>query len=321
MAGARQLPGSLLRRNKTMNIPVSVVIPHYNRPHLIGRAITSVRSQTLQPDEIVVVDDFSRPECREELRRFENSVRIVWLPKNGGLANTRNEGVRAAQCETIAFLDDDDEWLPEKLEKQWALMQANPGLVASTTASLVIDTNTGQTTDVIHCHSAPSITLPMALEATPAMVATLVMRKSAFLAIGGFDSGFRYLEDHDFLIRLAASGMPNGHLAEPLFRYRLGGTGHLSTQMKKMLRGRLALIEKHRLLYEQVFGPGGARKASGAHLRWAGARWKGFQGRAAFAYGAWLGRDWRAIATLALTGKMRGPEYSRLHGGPAERPF
>ena len=304
-----------------MQVPVSVIIPHYNRPERIGRAIASVRSQTLQPAEIVLVDDCSKPECREELRRFEGAARIVWLCKNCGLANARNEGARAAQCETIAFLDDDDEWLPEKLEKQWALLQANPSRIASTTASLVIDTNTGETMDVLHRHSAPSITLPMALEATPAMVQTLVMRKSAFFAVGGFDSNFRYLEDQEFLIRLAASGIPNGHLAEPLCRYYLGGAGHLSSQMKKMLRARLAVIEKHRALYEQVFGPGGARLARGAHMRWMGAKWGGLQGRAAFAYGAWLGSDWNAIMRLALTGRMRGPDYSRLHGGPAERPF
>ncbi|MGH9560121.1 MAG: glycosyltransferase family 2 protein, partial [Terracidiphilus sp.] len=213
-----------------MQVPISVIIPHYNRPDRIGRAIASVRAQTLQPAEIVLVDDCSKPQCREELKRFESAARIVWLSRNGGLANTRNEGARASQYETIAFLDDDDEWLPEKLAKQWALLEANHGLAASTTASFVIDTNTGALLDVIHVHSAPSITLPMALEATPAMVATLVIRKSAFLAIGGFDSAFRYLEDQDFLIRLAASGMPNGHLAEPLFRYHLGGADHLSAQ-------------------------------------------------------------------------------------------
>lgn len=304
-----------------MHVPVSVIIPHYNRPHCIGRAIASVRSQTLQPAEIVLVDDCSKPEYREELKRFENTARIVWLPQNGGLSNARNEGARASHCETIAFLDDDDEWLPEKLEKQWAILQANPGLIASTTASLVIDVRTGETTDVMHRHSAPCITLPMALEATPAMVQTLVIRKSAFFAVGGFDASFRCLEDQEFMIRLAASGSPNGHLAEPLCRYNLGIGDHLSTKMQQMLRGRLAVIEKHRVLYEQSFGPEGPRLARGAHLRWAGARWGGVTGSAAFAYGAWLGRDWKAIARLAFTGKMRGPEYSHLHGGPADRPF
>jgi glycosyltransferase involved in cell wall biosynthesis len=318
-----QLPASrdFLYRSITMNIPVSVIIPHYNRPDRIERAIASVRSQTVQPAEIVLVDDLSRPECREELRRFEGIAKIVWLPANRGSANARNEGVRACQCDTVAFLDDDDEWLPTKLERQWAVLEANPGLAASTTAILVVDNRSGEKLGEMHRESAPAITLPMALEATPAMNQTLMIRKSAFLALGGFDPGFRNMQDHDFMIRLALAKLSNCHLAEPLSRYRVGNADQVTKNWKRMLRARLAVIEKHRSLYEQVFGPGGARLARGAHLRWAGARHGGFQGRTAFAYGAWLGHDWGAIVRLALTCRMCGPDYSRLHGGPAEQPF
>ena len=304
-----------------MNIPISVIIPHYNRPNRLERALASVRSQTIQPAEIVLVDDFSKPECRAELRRFEREAKIVWLSENTGSANARNEGVRACQCDTVAFLDDDDEWLQEKLEKQWAVLDANPDLAASTTAVSVIDTHSGKKLSTMHLHSASVITLPMALEATPAMNQTLMIRKSAFWALGGFDPSFRNMQDHEFMIRLAASGLPNRHLTEPLSRYRVGDADQVTNKWKKMLRARLAVIEKHRVLYEQTFGPGGARLARGAHLRWAGTRSGGFQGRAVFAYGAWLGHDWKAISTLALTGRMCGPDYSPMHGGSAERVF
>jgi glycosyltransferase involved in cell wall biosynthesis len=304
-----------------MTIPLSVIIPHFNRPAPIARALASVRLQTVQPAEIVVVDDCSTPRCREELRCFEGEARIVWLPVNRGSANARNEGVRASRCETIAFLDDDDEWLPEKLEKQWAVLQAEPDLAASTTAIVVVDTDSGETLDVMHRRPAPAITLPMALEATPAMSQTLMIRKSAFLALGGFDVDFRNVQDHELMIRLAASGLPNRHLSEPLSRYRVGAGDQVTHRWKKILRARLAVIEKHRMLYEQTFGPGGARWARAAHLRWAGARRGGFQGRAVFAYGACCGRDWKALARLACTGRMDGPAYSRVHGGTAERPF
>ncbi|MGH9562883.1 MAG: glycosyltransferase family 2 protein [Terracidiphilus sp.] len=304
-----------------MNLPISVIIPHYNRPDRIERALASVRSQTMQPAEIVLVDDFSRQECREDLRRFEGEATIIWLPENSGSANARNEGVRACRCDTVAFLDDDDEWLPEKLEKQWAVLDGNPDLAASTTAIVVVDTHSGEKLSEMHSRPGTAITLPMALESTPAMNQTLMIRKSAFLALGGFDPSFRNMQDHEFMIRLAASGISNCHLAEPLSRYRVGDADQVTNLWKRMLQARLNVIEKHRGLYEEVFGPGGARLARGAHLRWAGTRRGGLQGRAAFAYGAWLGRDWRAISRLVLTGKMCGPEYSRLHGGTAERPF
>ena len=255
-----------------MNIPVSVVIPHHNRPDRIERAIASVHSQTIQPAEIILVDDFSRPECREKLRRFEGEAKIVWLPENAGSANARNEGVRACQCDTVAFLDDDDEWVPDEARETMGGARGHPGLAATTTAILVVDTHSGEKLSVMHRRPAPAITLPMALEATSAMNQTLMIRKSAFLALGGFDPSLRNMQDHDFMIRLAASGLSNCHLAEPLSRYRVGNADQVTKNWKKMLRARLAVIEKHRLLYEQVFGPGGARLARGAHLRWAGAR-------------------------------------------------
>lgn len=98
---------------------VSVIIPTFKRPHLVKRAVRSALSQTLSAIEVVVVVDGPDDETFEELNQFEDSrLRVSVLPKNVGAGSARNAGVKEARSEWIAFLDDDDEWLPQKLESQ-----------------------------------------------------------------------------------------------------------------------------------------------------------------------------------------------------------
>jgi len=98
---------------------VSVIIPTYNRAHLVARAIQSVLNQTYQDFEIIVVDDASTDNTEEVVRSFNcGKVRYIRHERNRGGAAARNTGIKAARCKYIAFQDSDDEWLPEKLEKQ-----------------------------------------------------------------------------------------------------------------------------------------------------------------------------------------------------------
>src|SRR5579871_3325601 len=100
-------------------IPVSVIIAHYNRSDRIGAALASINQQTCRPLEVIVVDDASRDEHRSNLKEFASAARILYLDRNGGPAQARNAGIEAAHGEFLAFLDDDDEWFPTKLETQW----------------------------------------------------------------------------------------------------------------------------------------------------------------------------------------------------------
>jgi glycosyltransferase involved in cell wall biosynthesis len=98
---------------------ISVVIPSRNRPQIASRAVKSALAQTLQLIEVIVVVDGPDPATVDELAQIEDSrLKVIELPVNIGAAGARNAGVRAAKGTWIAFLDDDDQWLPLKLERQ-----------------------------------------------------------------------------------------------------------------------------------------------------------------------------------------------------------
>ena len=109
---------------------VSVVIPAYNIGKQIGRAIDSVLAQTHQPDEIIVVDDGSTDDTADVIQSYGSKVRYIHQA-NLGLAGARNTGIKAASCEWIAFLDGDDEWLPDNLKLHLEVLRRNPNLVWS----------------------------------------------------------------------------------------------------------------------------------------------------------------------------------------------
>ena len=102
-----------------INQNISVIIPTYNRAHLIAKAISSVLDQTYHDFELIVVDDGSTDNTMEVINGFNDPrIRYIRHDKNKGAAAARNTGIKAAIGSYIAFQDSDDEWLPDKLEKQ-----------------------------------------------------------------------------------------------------------------------------------------------------------------------------------------------------------
>ena len=190
------------------NHTVSVIIPTYNRATSIGASIQSVLDQTWQDFEIIIVDDGSTDNTRQVIEEFKDDrIRYICLEKNGGASHARNIGIGQAGSEFIAFLDSDDEWMPEKLEKQMQVM-----LQASDKVGLVYCRMRGS-----RGNEEPIICPELSLKkeglagnllrnlvrsnviGTPAML----VRKKCLEQTGGFDEGLRCLEDWELVLRIA----------------------------------------------------------------------------------------------------------------------
>lgn len=232
---------------------ISVIIPYYNREAFIDEAVRSVLSQTLPPLEIIIVNDCSRESSRRFLGRYANICRIIDLPKNVGLAGSRNAGIRAARGRFVALLDDDDIWLPEKLQVQRAYMEEHPNCPAVT--SWVTAFFVDKPDDLWVQFDPAPIRLAQALdEEYWAVPSTLMVRVKPLLAIGGFDIRFRECEDRDFMIRFCAAGFWIEGIPRSLVRFRRTGQNCLSGRRWRMYRVHVKLVWLHRALFYRVYG-------------------------------------------------------------------
>jgi glycosyltransferase involved in cell wall biosynthesis len=186
---------------------VSVVIPVYNRAHLIARAISSVLAQSYRRFEIIVVDDASSDPLAEALAAIADPrLRCIVHPRNRGAAAARNTGVAAAQGEFVAFLDSDDTWYPEKLAFQIAAMRDQPPDVAGHVCAYdCIKDGYGPRQIAPNWLSQP-FRRAVLFGCTCGPGTTLLCRCAVFAEIGPLDEELRRLEDWDWLLRLAAKG-------------------------------------------------------------------------------------------------------------------
>lgn len=224
---------------------VSVVIPVFNAAKLVGAALRSVRAQTWQDFEIVVVDDGSedRAELEAVLREWADRIQYV-RQANGGPARARNTGIARTTGDLVAFLDADDEWLPEKLARQVAYFERYPetGLLHTATVGARPSAALGGPPRRLFCE----------LYHTDFYINTLtVMAPRRVLdAVGGFDERREiHIEDWDLWLRIAAA-YPLGYLDEPLARYRRGGG--MSSQIERTYAAQALVMDKTRALRERA---------------------------------------------------------------------
>src|SRR6478609_11561206 len=106
---------------------VSIIVPTYNRAHLIGETIQSVIDQSYKNWELIIVDDGSADNTNERIEKFNDKrIRFHRVEHSGVLGKVRNAGINFSKGELIAFLDSDDLWMPNKLEHQLSLMKDYP---------------------------------------------------------------------------------------------------------------------------------------------------------------------------------------------------
>jgi hypothetical protein len=193
--------------------PVSVVIPTFNRANQIGRAIDSVLAQSIQPFEVIVVDDGSTDNTADVCRRFANSIRYVWQ-KNGGASSSRNHGIQLASAEWIAFLDSDDYWVPEHLERMAAAMRETSASASLYFADMAMPEPEGGRTLWSHIGFRPNSPYQLVQDASawalmnrqPMMLQSSVISKHALHRVGGLDVRFRLIHDSYLFCKLGVGG-------------------------------------------------------------------------------------------------------------------
>jgi glycosyltransferase involved in cell wall biosynthesis len=197
---------------------VSVVIPTYNRLDLVRRALDSVIAQTYPDYEILLVDDGS-DEPVGDLAGLYPQIRILRHERNRGAAAARNTGIQASEAEFVAFLDSDDCWLPQKLQAQVALLDADPSLGGCVTGYI---NHTAEGTQICRPQKPRSWLQELSMGSQLGPGTTLMVRRACYPAVGYLDEKMPRLEDLDWLLRFVQQ-YDLGVIAEPLAAvYRSG---------------------------------------------------------------------------------------------------
>ena len=211
---------------------VSVIIPTYNYAHFIAEAVESVLAQTYPIFEIIVVDDGSTDNTTEVIKQFGDSVKYI-KQKNGGVCAARNNGVKNASGDFIAFLDADDDWLPAKIEKQIAKFGEDEKIGLVHCGMREFDTESGETVR-LHIEGEEGwVADDLLLFEKPVVIGcggSILVSRKAFEEIGGFDINLKVGEDWDFCYRLARK-FKVGFVREILVHYRHhGDNSHLNIE-------------------------------------------------------------------------------------------
>ena len=221
---------------------ISVVIPAYNRAATIGRAIASVSKQTVAPHEIIVVDDGSDDATAEVVKTYDG---VLLLRQNHqGVSAARNNGAMMSEGEWIAFLDSDDAWMPDKLEKQIRFHETHPELPISYTDERWIR-NGKEVPVAAKFAKYEGDIFERCLDDCIVAPSSVMVKKVFFDRFGGFDESFEVCEDYELWLRMAHE-TPFGLIGEKLIVKYGGHADQLSRRYRAMDRWRVRALEKLR---------------------------------------------------------------------------
>lgn len=220
---------------------VSVVIPTYNRASLVERAVASVCAQTLPALEILVVDDGSTDGTAERLADRFPAVEVL-RQRNRGVSAARNLGISCGTGEWIALLDSDDEWLPEKLERQCAALAAAPEHKIVHCDEIWIRGGRRVNPRVKHRKSGGWI-FERCLPLCAISPSAVLLQRRLLVEHGGFDEALPACEDYDLWLRLSARERVL-YVDEPLVVKHGGRDDQLSRTVWGLDRFRIRALDR-----------------------------------------------------------------------------
>jgi glycosyltransferase involved in cell wall biosynthesis len=303
-----------------MTARVSVLTPTYNCASLLRRAIASAFNQTLAPFEVIVIDDGSTDETPcvlAELAEVYGTRLVVERKPNGGEASARNRAVARARGELLAFIDQDDQWHPRKLELQVQLMAEDPSLDACFTAYQRITGTRRETVRLADWRPAPEFVLRQLMIGSCMTPSTVMLTARAVGSLPRFDESLWLGSDWTYWLEVAAAGFRVGYLPDVLVDYDWHG-GNMSADARKISAAALEIFPR---LFDHPSLPPSVRRMR----RWCLARWLLIDAENAASVGSWdvtRRRIKEAIRTrpasirpgwLALLWRSHAENHSRAH--------
>jgi glycosyltransferase involved in cell wall biosynthesis len=226
---------------------VSVIIPAYRVTPYINETLDSIISQTFQDFEIIVVNDGcpDTDDLERVLQPYLPAIQYI-RQSNSGPGGARNTGLAAARGEFIAFLDGDDQWLPDYLASQVKFLREHPDVdvVYADAEIFGNDKRRGPGKRFMdQCPSHGEVTLESLLREQCVVFISVLCRRTAIDRAGGFDANLRGVEDFDLWLRIVRTGGKIAYQRRVLSRYR-AHPGSLSANVLRMADGHLVVIDK-----------------------------------------------------------------------------
>src|SRR5262245_1090896 len=225
---------------------VSVIIPTHNRSDFLRDAIASVLGQTYQAFELIVVDDASTETTAEVVETFDDSrIKLFRHDISKGGSAARNTGIVKSTCDYIAFLDDDDEWLPEKLSRQMEVLLSSPPEVGCVYSGYL---GVSRSTGTIAGEHIPSkrgdLSKDLLAGNCVGSASSVVLKRECLEKVGLFDEKLPCSQDYDLWIRISNEFLFEC-VPEALFKYHIH-ENKISTNLDALTRGLEIMATKYR---------------------------------------------------------------------------
>lgn len=226
-------------------------MPTYNREKTIKKAIESVLDQTYENFELIVIDDASCDNTKKVIENYtDNRIKYIYCKRNSGANVARNIGMTNADGEYLAFLDSDNRWIPEKLQKQMELFESEPDVAMIFSAFNYIENGKVSLKPRSLIPFEEFDDLKRVLQINNVVdTSTMIIKKECIEDVGVFDEEMPRLQDYEFAIRISER-YKTKFIPEPLVDvYR--SEVSISTNFDALEKANILIIKKHKKFFEE----------------------------------------------------------------------
>lgn len=229
---------------KKINPVVSIIIPTHNRSHLLVRALKSVFKQSYVNYEVIVVDDNSTDDTVKTIRKISDPrLQILLLEKPGGGSVARNSGIAVAKGKYIAFLDDDDEWFPDKIMRQLEVFQREKDIALVYTGAIHTLQKNNKIAKVVTPEKRGNVYFDLLKENFIGTTSSIMVRRKALEQVGFFDPDLPACQDWDLCLRIAKY-FPVDVVSDPLLRFYIHKV-RITHNLEARTRGKEIIFRKY----------------------------------------------------------------------------